>query len=700
PQTAVLYPPNLIFAVLPTDLAFGVLAAFHLLAAGMFTFLFLRGIGLSSTASVLGGITFMLGGFAIVWLELPNFLATAVWLPLALHLLRAAHIRRSLLHAGLAGATIALSLLAGHPQIAFYCLLISAMFIVYLAFIGRFENSIIRSLGLGLFAFAVGFALAAPQILPTAELAALSHRIGGGYKAYSLLAMTPAKLITLLLPDFYGNPSRSDFGYWGVGEYADFCGYMGILPFFLAPFAFTGGDKQRRYAWFFCGLAVLGLLMAMGTSVNRIFYFGVPGFSRSGSPVRALFIYMFSLTILGALGFERISNQKPEKANRTLIWVLLIAISILLAGFLLLRLNFECIRDKFGAIDLLGISLPVAWLFPPFFLGSFGLIVLLVSGKLNRIVCSTLIIGLQVADLLVFGIKYNLTCARPQVYPEGRLTNFLKEDLGLERIIPLNSGWDLRMYPRAVLPPNSAMVYGLQDVQGYSALYPLRYKRLLDEAAGRDSSPRENGNIVFARNPNSPIYDLLGVRWIISLKRLGNNPLEVDGCYLYRNEGAIPRAFIVHKVEFVDDEECLSRIKRGEVDLRATALGDSEILLEALRPAPLKADAASENVEITKYGLNEVAVSVKTRSPGILILTDQFYPGWKAFVDGEPKSVLEVDFCLRGVPVQAGKHEVVFSYKPNSFRRGVWLACCALVVLLGVGIAGVKREDAGDDING
>lgn len=256
------------------------------------------------------------------------------------------------------------------------------------------------------------------------------------------------------------------------------------------------------------------------------------------------------------------------------------------------------------------------------------------------------------------------------------------------------------MYPRAVLPPNSAMVYGLQDVQGYSALYPLRYKRLLDEAAGRDSSPRENGNIVFARNPNSPIYDLLGVRWIISLKRLGNNPLEVDGCYLYRNEGAIPRAFIVHKVEFVDDEECLSRIKRGEVDLRATALGDSEILLEALRPAPLKADAASENVEITKYGLNEVAVSVKTRSPGILILTDQFYPGWKAFVDGEPKSVLEVDFCLRGVPVQAGKHEVVFSYKPNSFRRGVWLACCALVVLLGVGIAGVKREDAGDDING
>ncbi|MCL6518964.1 MAG: YfhO family protein [Armatimonadetes bacterium] len=697
PQTAVLYPPNLLFALLPADVAFGILAALHLFAAGVFTYIFLRGIGLSSMASMLGGITFMLGGFAVVWLELPNFLAVAIWLPLTLHFLRLALIHRSRIYAAVSGIMIALSLIAGHPQIAFYCLLVSAMFLAYLAFVGRSETGIVCSLGLGIFAFAIGFALAAPQILPTTELAALSHRIGGGYKAYSSTAMTPANLITLLLPDFYGNPSKLDFDYWGVGEYADYCGYMGILPLLLAPLAFMCGGKRRQYAWFFGCLAVLGLLMAMGTAVNRIFYFGVPGFSRSGSPVRALFIYMFSLTILGALGFERLLNQKPEKANQTLIRILLIVISILLIGLLLLKLNFERIRSEFGAIDLLEISLPVTWLFPPFFLGAFGLMVLLVSGKLNRTFCGGLLVGLLIADLLVFGIKYNQTCVRPQIYPEGTLTNFLRGDLGLWRIMPLNSRWDLRTYPKAVLPPNSAMVYGLQDVQGYSALYPLKYKKLLDAAAGRDSSPRENGNMVFAHNPTSPIYDLLGVRWIISLAHLGGKPLEMDGCYLYQNDGVLPRAFIVHKVEFVDDDECLRRIRRGEVDLRSTALGDSEFLLEALRPSLLKADMASEDVKITKYRPNEVTVSVRTRAPGILILTDQFYPGWEALVDGEPKRVFEVDFCFRGVAIQAGKHEVVFSYRPKSFKRGLWLACCALVVLLGVSVASIKRGNAGSE---
>jgi hypothetical protein len=133
PQSAVLYPPNWLFAVLPTDLTFGLLAFLHLFAAGSFTFLLLRKLGLSEIPSIFGGTAFMLSGWAVTWLQLPVLLASGVWLPLTLYLSTIAWERRSALHAALAGGTIALSLLGGHPQIWLYGLMAVGFYWVYLA---------------------------------------------------------------------------------------------------------------------------------------------------------------------------------------------------------------------------------------------------------------------------------------------------------------------------------------------------------------------------------------------------------------------------------------------------------------------------------------------------------------------------------------------------------------------------------------
>jgi len=698
-QSAVLYPPNLLFAILPPDRALGLLAALHLFAAGAFTYLFLKGLGLGRIAATFGGITFMLGGFAVVWLELPVFLSTGVWLPLALYLIHLAHERRSAPYAAGAGIAIGLSLVGGHPQIAFYCLLTTALYWVYLAVSGRRRTAVWWSFALAGLTFGIGFALAAPQLLASAELAALSHRGGSsataeGYAAYSALAVPVRTLITLLVPDFFGNPSKGTF--WGAGEYAEYCSYVGVLPLLLVPLAFGGKGNPRKHAWFFSMLAALALLMALGTGVNRLFYFGVPGFARSGSPARVLVLFMFSVAALGALGLDRILNDDGKTRRHTVFRVLLSGLGVLVLVSLLLQSNLRLLQTELSTVEALRSLLPAVRMFPALLVVGIGLILLTVTGPLGRQIGGALAVGVLAADLLAFGMPYNPTCRPSDVYPSTELTDFLKKDTDFSRIMPLNQSWALREFPKAVLPPNCAGVYGLFDVQGYGSLYPVRYKALLDTAGGRDSCPVENGNMVFARNPGSPIYDLLGVRRVISREPIGGRHEKVGGCYVYRNPGTLPRAFLVHAIEYADDEEILRLIAEKEADLHSVVLvnfGDGE-RLDPWKTGYLQTPARTvkaDRVRVEKYTFNTVTLSVEAARAGILVLTDQYSPGWKARVDEKISPVVRADYAFRAVAVPPGRHTVTFRYTPQPFEMGLRYARVALVLIVGLGIYTVVR---------
>ncbi len=670
PQSAVLYPPNWLFAVLPTDLTFGLLAFLHLFAAGSFTHLFLRKLGLGASASTFGGVAFMLSGWSITWLHLPVFLGSGIWLPLTLYLVTVSWERRSALHAALAGATIALSLFGGHPQIGAYLLMATALYWIYLAVTDR--KSVVRAVGLALVTFAVGFTLAAPQLLPTMELASLSHRGGSvptieGYRAYNSLAMPARALIGCLMPDFFGNPTKGSF--WGSGEYAEFSGYVGLLPLLLLPFAFVGWG--RRNAAFFAFIAVLALLMATGTGVNRLPYFGVPGFSNSGSPARVLYLYTFAVVVLGSIGLDRLLAL-----GRHHIGICLgSAAGLTAVGAALFLVNAEFVGEitDISALDLLAsIYWPLLTALAFLMVGAVGMMLARHSPQ----VAGAVLIGLLAVDLLVFGSGYNHFSSRREVYPVVKEIERLKAcDLG--RVAPLNDQWRLRSFPKAVLPPNAATVYGLFDVQGYDSLYPVRYKRLLDAAAGRDSAPPENGNMVFARNPDSPIWDLLGVRYFISR--------ATEGRALLSNKPTFRRAFVVHKTRRASDEEMLRLLTSGDFEPSTVALVGNDLHLDG--------NGVGAHAEITDYGLNAVVVEVHgAELPGLLVLPDQYYPGWTARVNGKPMPVHEVDYCLRGVEVPKGRSTVRFSFEPQSFRNGLYLAGLGGLLLLGLAAHDFRRR--------
>ncbi|MCL6629004.1 MAG: YfhO family protein, partial [Armatimonadetes bacterium] len=334
PQTAVLYPPNLLYAFVPPDLAFTILAIVHLVGAGLFTYIFVRGLGLSRAASVFAGIAFMLSGFGIVWLELPVFMSSGVWLPLALHLMRLACEKRSPLRAAGAAITLALSLVGGHPQIALYTWLVAGLYWMCLLASTNNKRTVGAMIGLGFLAFGIGAALAAPQLLPSFELASISHRGGSaptnlGYIAYVSRAMPIWRSIVLIAPDFFGNPSKG--GMWVGGEYAEYCGYVGILPLVLIPVAFLAKGKRLRDACFFGFVLILALLLSMGAPICRVLYFLVPGFSHSGSPARALFLFCFAASVLASLGLQQLLISRNENGKRTRVTIILSTIAIMIA---------------------------------------------------------------------------------------------------------------------------------------------------------------------------------------------------------------------------------------------------------------------------------------------------------------------------------------------------------------------------------
>ena len=212
-----------------------------------------------------------------------------------------------------------------------------------------------------------------------------------------------------------------------------------------------------------------------------------------------------------------------------------------------------------------------------------------------------------------------------------------------DRIMPVNQRWSLfPKGPKAVLPPNGAMVLGLRDVQGYDSLFPGQYKDFMNRLAGqgKDASPLEVGNMVFAKDPYSPLVAKAGVRVIASMEPLtlpGSYEKYVDGIYLYDLMDAPGRAYT----------------------------------------------APGSDIQWLEDGPTRVTLRLGADFDATLRLADQRYPGWHATVDGREVSIGRDDI-FRRVHVPSGLHTVRFIYRPAAFQVGLYLMLAAASICIAV----------------
>ncbi|MFQ3549558.1 MAG: hypothetical protein SNJ70_07385 [Armatimonadota bacterium] len=557
-QSAVLYPINLLFLIFNPIRAFTIIALVHLFLAGVFTFIFARSLKCSSSASIICAVAYTYCSFNILWLELPTFLSVAVYLPLALFAIHKAYGRKSIFYGILSGLPLAVCVFAGHLQIALYVFICAFLWWIFLIIKESITNGTavtLKKLTLPfLLCFLFAFLISAPQILPSIELGKISHRTVAadeeGYNRFISAGIPPYKWVLFLLPDYFGNPSLNTYYLGSSADYIEHGMYVGIFTIMLAVISFVL-IKRNSYVLFFVLIFLFSVLSALGTIVNKPIYFWVPGISSFGGPHRIILLAQFALAMLAGYGIDYLLKldkiqqaRNIPRAAQFFVPVILpiVTVSLMYAVFVNISIDF---LERLGLFKIKEVTFEVSILF--FFIFVLSSLILflrstkIISGNIFAVLAFLLI----VSDLFSFGANFNPICDKKYIYPQTETISILKELSSPTKLIaPINSKWSLYKTPEAILPPNAAMVYGLYDVQGYDSLYTRKYKDLSSRLQGGDSSPMENGNMVFFKRFTPELSDL--AKYVVSDKLIDDSNVklysEQEGLYIYEllNNSLIP----------------------------------------------------------------------------------------------------------------------------------------------------------------
>ncbi|MDW8107463.1 MAG: YfhO family protein [Armatimonadota bacterium] len=663
-QSAPFYLPHLLVLPLPTALGMGVLAAFHLFWAGLGLGLWLWQRGLRGGA-LIGALLWMFSVFLVAWLPLSSVPATISWfgwLLLGLERVRA-NGWRSLWAFSL---PLGMMLLAGHLQFAFYGVLLSLLYALYLGYETRGQGGIAQyALTVGT-AYLLGGGLAALQWLPALEFSAYSHRQAppteAGYQAYVRNALPLFHLVVAWFPDAYGNPRAGT--YWGAVHYAELA--MSVGGGFGLWLALMGIQRKGQ-SLFWLGVGLLALLIALGTPLTRLLYFYLPGFSATGSPARILCLWAFSVAVLAAHGVEHL-----ERWWRALLaWIGLLALALLLAE---LTLPQEVSRaplwehvlrilrlEALAAIGLFAIGVVAFTLSKPRASAQIPRHQIFAEASGLMLLCMAMVLAIHSAGVVAADYRASAQIAFPP------LTDLPKLAHG-ERIAVLNERWSLYEPPPARMPPNTPVAYRLPDVGGYDSLLPRHYKRFLDLLNGQDSAPVENGNMLFVKRIH-PDLARLRVRAV----------LTPDG---WQSLPAVQAALQPIEV-FPDEEAVWQRLQAELFPERIAVFG--EAAERALRTYGQGERVENILVEWQEYRATYLRLRVvnPTERRGWLLITDTWYPGWSATVNGKTVPLLQANGAFRAVPIPAGEAVVEMRFVPRSFWIGALLSAVSTATLIG-----------------
>jgi hypothetical protein len=668
PQPAFFYPPVWLLMALPATQVAGLLYCLHFWLAGVGMYGWLRSEEADEMGALFGAVVFAFSGYFFVRLNGGHLgiVMTLAWLPAILWAYHRALKRGGLSGAILGGLPVALSFLAGNSASFLYVGLVLAVYALYCAW-EAWQQAKAPLTGLKPLLFSgvvvlTGLGLAAVQLLPTMEFSRLSTRQEATYTFAASHSWPPSYLLTLLIPNFFGQPGK--VGYWGDGIYGELIFYTGILPLFLIlALGFRKGLRHRLVPLLLM-LGGMGLLLALGQFgiLHRLAYNFLPLFQVTRAPARAGFLFTFAVAALSGLLLTWL-RQEPKEARPNLqgwtqgpfLWVVVsLTTLVVLTGFLLFALQ----RESNPQVGRLWHVANNSALFLFLFLLAVGLMHAWGTGRLNAHQGTLLAIGLVLLDLWGFG----RSLIQPVAVEESaywRIVAEITKANGKEgRVLP----WGLSIFEQ-----NKGMALGMESIFGYDPLELERYSRFITEIP----------------DPRARAYDLLHARYLATAQEMAF-PEEAGapqligqqaGVWVYERPTALPAAWLVHRAEIHRDESILKRINDPDFDPQSVVLLEQEPACHLSEPAQL------EEVQLFRRGNNRVEVKVRAASGGVLVLSEVFYPGWRAALDGESVPLLRANYTLRAVCVPAGEHRVTFSFTPASLRlgAGITLLCLLLV---------------------
>ncbi len=692
PQSGWTYlPAMLLFTIFSLPLAVPAFLLLHLTIAGFATYVLARLLKIGVGGALVAAIAYELSGPVLGRsVCCPAALEVATWAPVALVgaelAIRSRTWSRRLIGWSIAGLALSQGLAAWLGQGSYYLLLALGAFIAFRTLFspavpdrswpGRVQDAALH----GGAVLAIGFGLAAAGILPRLEYVNRSNVAGGQYSGESAWAAEIGGVTPGMVLGRFFDPSLH---YPGTAV-----AILSIAALWLA----RDWIGTKFFAAF--GLCALVLAAPWTTPLHLLLYAVLPRFEELHKhwPERVAVVGYLAFALLAGAAIDTLRRERLSRGQ--IITVIGLPVGSVVT-LLLVRATGASVVIGLGVLALSLLIVvkarglrSVRWAAP----------VLVVA-----VVAFDLLVGFQgIASQAPYGGFHRVDL--DEYYERTGAVAFIEQQeaedpgryIGFDQSQRAIADGQRVLYryqfasPETVelLVNNRGTLHGLDDAQGYNPVQPKRFVEFLTALNGHPQEYHDAN--VYSIGVGSPLLDLLNIRYIVvpadipsdrsDLQRMSELFPTIyadEEVRVLENLQAVPQAWIVHEARQVATGDALPLLANGNVDPRTTAL--LETTPPELAPA---SDPSADQVTMTAESPDRLELETSSDAPGLLMLSESYDPGWKAYVDGEPVPVLVADHLLRAVPIPAGEHVVELRYEPTSLKIGIAISAATVATIV------------------
>ena len=717
-----LYPPSLLLLQLTeTYRALGWKLVLHVFLAGCFMYGWVRTLGGSKGAALVSGTAYLLAPY-MVTLVYPGHdgkLFVTALTPLLFGTVERFLVRGRPAWGAAVGAVVALVILTTHFQMAYFLFGTVGLYAAFRTIQkGRREQAwpgAIRRFGLFLAFSVAGAGASGVQLLPAVGYVVEHSRRTlttttsdpAEARAYSSSwSLHPEEVASLIVPEFVGNNAGgapwATGTYWGRNPFKLNHEYLGLAALLLAFVAFLGGPKPGL-RWFLAATGGAALLFALGahTPVWRLLYEVVPGISLFRAPSMAVFVTGFAVATTAGLGVDRGLELVHRGTGRRILRLFALPLALLVAGTLLSLSGL--LPGLWAAVTgwaPAGAAAEGLEAVRPHMTRGFALAALTVAvvaatwwAAYRRLIRANGVVGIFALAVAVDEARVDAAFIRTLEFEAfaapDPIAELLRDRARTEppfRVLSLaGGGQDV-----------SLAMHGLELAAGHHPNDLARYRELIGMAG--------SGLPVNLTPPFHPhVARILNVRYLLwpdrdygPLEAFTTEPLTLverlqfaDGSpysTLYEYPG-LPRARLAGEALVVGEAEVLGVVlDPGRYDPA------TQVVLSEVPPLDLEGPGLTGSVEWIEKTPNRVTLDVEASGDGLLVIADNWFPGWTAYVDGIESPVLRADHTFRAVPVREGRHRVELRYASDLLRASLAVSFVCTLLLAAIAVSHLRRR--------
>lgn len=663
-QTGFFYPLNRILDLFVSNgklpfAALELVIILHFVISQINTFYLAKKFGTSKYGAIISALAYSFSMLMVCQTIHPMIIYQLAWLPLVIGLLYSAFTKNKIYLGILSGLVLGLSILAGHPQTILYEFVFIGLFA--LAFLIKSFRSkdyntskIIIST---ILTFVIAYGIFAVQLLPAQELAGLSQRAEINYDKATEGSLYFKQALTSVVPNLFGTVSGDNLrnstfylqfkGVQGIHYFWETSYYFGVLIFALGLFKIMISYKDFKILTLAI-ISLFGFLFSLGSNsfLFDILY-NLPYISTFRMPARMMFFVTLGFSLLAGMGFDSLFDSSKKYKKELIITFsipLLLAILVLSGTFYDSFTTPIALQDAInsralGTLFVLGIGLIVSYL--------------AITKKLSLPIAGSLIALIIFIDLYSVGNGFNKNPENPveNQTPQG----FNMPNQFIKAFTPKLPNDIFRVNMRLFQPVrymamkrNQGMIDKIMLIEGYN---PLILQRVSPPMPNRDLN-----------------LDILNVKYSIGIDRTINAPR------FYENMDRFGNAWFVNKIVETDSSQIKSIMESGQYDLRKTALFEQNMNFKSIE------EVAQYKIKCISYENNRIEYKVSNSTDGFLILSEIYYPSWKAQVNKKDSKVYLTDYCFRAIPLKKGNNKVILEYDSDTYNAGFTISLITLLL--------------------